>query len=195
MTYEDALIVLAAGREVCRSCWHSDTRLGLGNHPAGVGVAIYWRGRTVLEGLYQPSNEDRGAIDWQIVRDPALSGEPEFAPLVNKRPDFDLEGAKFDALTGGQYAKERARGAYADELERAQTAAEKALKASTTPAVEIAHAFDDLLDSVDQYLGPRLSTERAYFEARLREAKMWALHHVEQGGRETLGASVTRGRR
>jgi hypothetical protein len=179
MTYEDALLALAAGREVRRPFWVSDTRLGITNHPNGFGLAIAWRGRHVVEGIYEPDPDDRHAKDWQIVRDPSLSeGVTIKRGLEAMLTDKYLAGEpEFEPLAAGVYAGSGI------VRERAQTAAEKALKDATPPEIEIAHAFDDLLDSVDRYLGPRLSTERAYFEARLREAQMWAQRHVEQTAR------------
>lgn len=196
MNYEDAVLALAAGREVRRPFWVSDTRLGITNRAGGFGLAIAWRGRHVVEGIYEPAPDDRHATDWQIVRDPSLSEGVTIkrgleAVLTNKYLAGEPE---FEPLAAGVYA-----GAGIGR-ERAQTAAEKALADATTPALEIHHAFEDLRDRLACYLddfhesfGVRWPEVQSV-KARLLEAEFWATRFVEMKGLQPLGASVTRER-
>lgn len=206
MNFSDALHYVKAGRAITRPAHIDGSRVALVTPLIGQPQIMFLK-RDCPTIPYEISADDLLATDWQIVRDPALSGAavdqadgpavigaPEFEPLsaqrhasaersieAARRPDFDLDGARFDAITGGRFAKERA------EAEKARFTA--------PPSVEIAHAFEDLRDKLEPHFGPLgiWSPQIEQFNARLREAEFWALRHLEEfAPGQKLG--LTRGR-
>lgn len=194
MNFSDALHYAKAGRRIRRPTFSTGACVFAHTTVTGVGDYLAFQHPDFPLESWHPSQGDILATDWQIVRDPALSGAavdqaggvgvtgaPEFEPLsqINKddpraytRPDFDLDKARLDSITGGRFAKERA---------EAQEAATKA-RMTAPPAVEVLHAFEDLRDKLSRIFSPSVIHPAGLenLEVRLQEAEFWAQRCAEQ---------------
>lgn len=174
MKFEDALLALAAGRQVRRRHWVGDGKLTCVTRSNGAGV-IVWEGQRV-GGEYDATAEDRAATNWEIVRDPALSGEPIALVDAEKGPGL-IGDVHFEPKRSVTRGLEPCADAAANRARDALRAADKEID----PLAEIHHAFEDLRDKLEPltggpgYYAPAL--EQCWL--RLREAEFWARHLMQ----------------